>query len=262
MRGKGPALFELMRAGKQPPGIPPPRGNPETVTELKAVQEPQRSPEIAAESPRSQEPTLDSTTAPRAGGQGGWNLDRPLTIPMSAVLLAAGGVLTLIVLVWVVGYRTGWTGGESRAVQDLTGPSTSVQDPLKEPPLNPTLLAAPAGTGIQPPPIRPGDPRQAGLNYLRLAILKQADAERAVDFLGAGGLPAFSIPVDRPGAAPKNPGLYVVYASQGVTRDELKAHVDAVERTNAAAAELGPRWKKEFRSSTDFADRYWDKYVP
>ena len=259
MRGKGPALFELMRAGKQPPRETRPPGSVPVPSEPQQSGNDAGGPALRAGTETPEPVIFADSAAERRATQAPFTLDRPLTIPMSAILLAAGGVLTLLVLVWVIGYRTGWTGGESQAVRDLGDTAPGVEDPLKQPPLNPNLLAAPSAN---PPTARPGDPRQAGLNYLRLAILKQSDAERAAEFLSRNGLPAFAIPVDRPGAPSKNPGLYVVYASQGVTRDELKAHVDAMEQTDAAAARLGPRWKKEFRSATDFADRYWDKYVP
>jgi hypothetical protein len=268
MRGKGsPALFELIRDSRPRTTDPAPPIPSPPARQLPVSQTP---PDLTPRTPWFRRWLAVLTERGPAG------LDRRFTIPVSTLFMALGGAIAAVVLVWVVGYRLGWEGGEGKAIRDLRGSGVppAVKDPLNDPiPVNPAILGSPSpppasGNPRTDPPRQPpksqtsADPRQPGLNYLRLALLGRQDAQRAVDFLAANGLPAFFVPVDPPGGTGKNPTQFIVYAAHGVTRDELKGRVQAVREVDDAARLLGARWKKEQRSSTDFADRYWDKYLP
>jgi hypothetical protein len=205
-----------------------------------------------------------------SGEAGPAALDRQVTVSASALLLVGGGILALVVLVWAIGYSTGWSRGESMAVKDLgTGTTPAVAaDPLKtEVPLNPNLLGTSPASKTAPGDLtgsiaRAADPRQSGMNYLLLATLPRDDAEEVTSFVNSNGLTAFVVPVDPGARRPNNPADTWVFAAQGLTPAEYKARVPARQQTEDTARQLGARWKKEHRSSTDFSDCYWIKYQP
>jgi hypothetical protein len=104
------------------------------------------------------------------------------------------------------------------------------------------------------------DPRQKGLNYLRLADLPRADAEGAIAFLNANGLDVMGIPVDTPRWASKNDGSvqwYALYVNQGLTREQLG--LPGKTALESQVRKLGEIWQRQHRGSSNFAQPGWEK---
>lgn len=260
MRGKGaPALFELIREkSRQEPATPPAAAPPEPLAEEPApVVRPAGRPWWTASAPDD-----------------GSGLDRRVTLPVSALLLGVAAILIGLTIVWTTGYNLGWNRGEARAVKDLgadPGAGAEVRDPLNaDIPVNPGLLGS---NSTVPAPARPvpapspgptptGDPRQPGLNYYLLATLDRLEAQRCADFLGANGLPALTVAVDPKGPSGNNPPRFEVYVARGISRTEYSERSAARREVETTARRLGERWKREFKSSTDFSDAYWKKHAP
>lgn len=211
-----------------------------------------------------------------SGRDDGSGLDRQITLPVSAMLLGVAAILIGLILVWTTGYNLGWNRGEARAVKDLgadAGAGAPVRDPLNpDIPVNPGLLGtgspAPGPSRAVPAPApvpaagAAQDPRQPGLNYYLLATLDRLEAQRCADFLTTNGLAAIAVPVDPKAPSGNNPPRFEVYVARGINRTEYSERTAARRDVEAAAARLGARWKREFKSSTDFSDAYWKKHAP
>lgn len=110
------------------------------------------------------------------------------------------------------------------------------------------------------------DPRQGGLNYLKLDTVGVDEAEKAVAYFHQNGVDVFGVQVEveRRGKGGKNAGpperKVQLYALQGVSADLLKTSVCQNLETRVAA--LGQAWLREFRGSTNFGRPQWTKYSP
>ncbi len=264
MRGKSsPALFELIQPAG--PGVRP--GAPASGRDASAapsVTEPspeaRRAPEDRAGARRW---VTESATAPGS-------TTRFLGLPVSGALVLTGGVIALCVIIWAVAFSLGWRRGEERALSDL-GLGGQPSAPVREPSVgdipanNGLIVPGPAAVPGSPAGPLAGDPRVPGLNYLVIATLDPPSAERLREVLGQGGVQAFTVPlqgVDPNRSSGNNPPLVMVYASLGLTGAEIRAQVPAMKELEDNVARLGQRWKREFKGTTDFSDRWWKKYTP
>lgn len=206
-------------------------------------------------------------------------------IPLIWVYVGCAGMIALLVLVWTVAYGRGGVAREAEW-QELMA---SRGDPIVADPLGSTG-ANPAGSegsrsgspqrperqpalGVQPGATRlgvlssagvlPTDPRQPGRNYLMLASLGRADAELAIEYLGAAGVEAIGAPVvDPKGGSANNPARYEVFATVGITGEEYKNNRPVRTELEAKVARIGERFRREAKGPTDFAKPLWMKYNP
>ncbi len=307
MRRSSPALFELINGGTigrratlAAPPTPATAGTPAPPVAVESARvedgaEPQVAEQVqangsdASEASEAPVPVVRPTVLrvrPSAGQAAdepdaaperppGRVLERRFSVSMSAMLLAAAGVIALCVLAWSTAYEAGRSEAEAQAARELRLQSGSpVSDPLNSDlPLNtglvkqsPTTTGAPATAPAPapPPPTQArasGDPREVGKNYLQLITTDRSEAEGIVKFLVENGVPAFMVPVDRPGSMAKNPARFSVFASHGLTRDEFVARVPARNQLDAEVDRLGKIWKRDHRGSTDFSGKYWNKFT-
>lgn len=103
------------------------------------------------------------------------------------------------------------------------------------------------------------DPRQAGYNYLVLGIMFEEDAAEAMSFLSKSGFEAFAVPNRGDRRAGSGTKTAVLIASRGLSRDEAGKTDPVRIQTEEAAGKLGSAWKKA-GGTTDFRDRYWQKF--
>lgn len=106
------------------------------------------------------------------------------------------------------------------------------------------------------------DPRTAGLNYFCLVSrLPEADAARAVEFLGRHGVLAVGVEGERSTA---NNRFFELYTLEGLTREEYAREGGSTRRDahESMLAELGRRWKAEERGTSDFSRPQWYRFNP
>jgi len=108
------------------------------------------------------------------------------------------------------------------------------------------------------------DPREPGLNYLKLGEFFQTESEDAVVFLAENGAEAFALAIDptRLGVNNSDPtkSTFKLYAARGITTDEYSKKMTAKTNTEATVARLGARWQKERKGSSNFGKPGWEKF--
>lgn len=96
-----------------------------------------------------------------------------------------------------------------------------------------------------------------------LASLGRADAEQAIEYLGAAGVEAIGAPVvDPKGGSANNLARYEVFATVGITGEEYKNNRPVRTELEAKVARIGERFRREAKGPTDFAKPLWMKYNP
>ncbi len=259
-------------------------GSASTTTEsTKAPVRPQR------EVQRRPRPAAATASGPRLleGGYG-----RPalvgglLILPVPFALIAVGILIVIGAAIWATAWQLGGDQArtQERAKFAALGGS-GIVDPVGEPrgggremaddqpPPQPPVSRdtrrqaeaqdrtragqdRPAGGGVQ------ADPRQSGLNYLRLATLDEPQAQAAVARLAAGGLDAFAVPLETARRGSNTSARHAVYLSQGFEGGRAFSQSrSARERLVTRAREIGERWVSE-GGPTGFQEPFWDKYVP
>ncbi len=182
-----------------------------------------------------------------------------------AVLIAGG--MVLIIIAWAVG----WTAGKNRAQHELEPMLRRELPQVVEPGTDDPdviglssreVVAKPPAGGRRStilPPAAEGDPREAGLNYLYLADLPQADAQAAMDFLQSKGVDAHYVQVERSGSGANNAQEVIcrLFTAPGLTKEELSQ--SARGRREAEILRLGAEWQKQHRGSSNFSKFQWRK---
>jgi len=153
------------------------------------------------------EPEVAATGKPAEKAWAAWSgkgalldFQRSVSVPMSAILLAIGVVIALLVIVWATAWTLGGNKGEQAATKDLKRDEIPVNKGLLvTPPTAPSPKPIAAQPERKPQPAAPtlgggttgGDPRVAGMNYYLLASGLDKDGARAIaEFLTQNGLPA------------------------------------------------------------------------
>lgn len=275
---KSPALFELIKDSRGvAPAVPPrPIAAPTAPAAPVVVA---TSAQAQAAAPPSEPAVVESSPRQAAAAVEG---DRKVAVPLSWLYLGAAGVLLAALLIWVIAWRGGADREKAKADKQLglvAGQQTpSVSDPLKaqsstgpqQIPTN-TGLVTPrppqtASTGAQTTadPAKAvsaafgQDPRQPGFNYLLVeGKLDKESAQKIYDFLTAQGVPVFAVVDDRGGSG-NNPALYLIGASRGFNRDDLRSRAKG-ELENRIRA-LGQQWQSQHRGSTDFSRFFWARH--
>lgn len=247
-----------------------------TVTTRPAAPAPPRAERVSVRAARPAT-APDDTPAPES---------QVIRLPVNTLYIAIATVLVLVLGAWIGGVKWGSSREAARYEREL-GEVLGARPPVVEPGAAQVLPPGvpdqgrsdsgrqPAGgqSGGQPTPrvggsvLVPGgfgpDPREAGLNYLALAVLPQADATAAVAFLAQSQVGAFAVPVDGRGVEVNNPGpgsRYRLYALPGVTRDQLRSKQTIVTNLEARIAQVGQVWQRDHRGASNFSKPGWVKY--
>jgi hypothetical protein len=308
-----PPLFEVMREtnpARSPmipvPVTPPPAAGPKPAANptpvVRSIPSPPTSPPPREPAPaarvsaplslRPSDPSPEEDDAPPAAAAptagGVLDLNRPVVVPFKTILIAASVGFALLVLVWVVGWRSGgaaarqdWVGGiEADPAQVTPNVPLPSQDPLNgasTPVQRPTQATRPAPTTTRPPEPRtapaqaatpaPGaitDPRGTELNYLLVeAVTHYADAEAIVAFLDANGLPAVAIPkgsADIAAAKAAGQRNWEVVLLEGIPGNQYRAKEARRNELVRQVQQLGERLGREGLSNYRLAGPFWKKY--
>lgn len=175
-----------------------------------------------------------------------------IRVPRGYAVLAAAGVVLVVVLAYWVGHTRGYRAAE----RDLT---------VSEAPVTPAVVLPPASSNNAIPSGSPAtsavsttsdvtpkvDPRREGLNYYILAHYPLTEAQRLARFLREGGVEAYAIPV-------QNKGLAQVVAGRGFTAQEIGSPAANEYRDRLRA--LGKQWQARQKGANDLSDMYLDRF--
>lgn len=245
MAKRGPTLFELMGDGSR--------------LRSPAVGSPGHDPPTSARDHPPGEPPGPRTV---------------LRVPTGYLFVAAAGVIAGLLLAYSIGFTAGQKKRDRLDAQRLAAQTTREPQtlPTRDPLLAPTNDPAPArpasrpaaGIGEQPtraatpaatqPVMQAGDTREPGLNYFIVAYDRQAEAERAAEFLRASGVPAAAVPADT------SPDRYYVLSLRGFPASEVGS--PAYTEHRALLMRLGRVWKRDHRGTDDFSSVWAQKYQP
>lgn len=231
-----------------------------------------------APAPMAQEPAASAGVAKRL---------RPgvVAVPLTLLYGAGAGVLLLVVITWTIAYGRGAAAKDREWQQTVSDsqmaigpdplgvepsgrnagsqPRPSSPDPRTKAPSDGGLLGGGRLAILSSAGVLASDPRQPGRNYLQLATLDREQAQRAIDYLAAGGVEAIGVPVvdPRTGTA-NNPARYAVFATVGITGEEYKNRRPVMTELEAKVARIGERYRREAKGPTDFSRPLWAKYNP
>ncbi len=246
MAKRGPTLFELMGDGNRlrAPGASPGEHHPVSVS-------------------RHEHPAAD-LPGPRAA----------LRVPTGYLFVAGAAAIAGLILAYSIGFTAGQKKRDRLDAQRLAAQTTRqaenlpTRDPLLAPTNSPANAASPdrprSGPADQPtrasetrtaPSTRPaGDPREPGLNYFIVAYDRQAEAERAAEFLRSNGVPAAAVPADT------SPDRYYVVSLRGFPASEVGS--SAYTEHRSLLMRLGRVWKRDHRGTDDFSSVWAQKHQP
>jgi hypothetical protein len=215
---------------------------------------------------------------------------RLLVVPVPFALIGLGVLIVIGAVLWT----TAWSFGKNEAVKqeraraaamgqagiiDPIASTPSVTSPTQpdqsrsglsgtgQPTGRPGGQAQPIPTPRQTQPAVPPapgvgpDPRQAGLNYLRLANLNRDQAAAAVERLKQGGLEAFAVSLESDARRVNSSSRFAVYLAQGFPGSQFSSSRRERERLEQAVLRVGQAWTQE-GGPTDFRSPFWDKYAP
>lgn len=227
--------------------------------------------ELVRERPRGGSEVAGAAPAPETTGSGLWNwAGRTIRVPAGYLFVVAAVIVAAGLVGYVIGYGRAERLAEADAVRRAQQ-SVPVNDPLTEGPINLNLTApspeAPTpderrpaagerdeGSAESAPPQEPaetdGDPRTPDLNYYVLVRDLPAEGARLVEWLEARGVAAMTEPVSG--------GLVKVIVLEGFPRGQASSARALAFREHLR--ELGRRWKRDHRGSSDFSDLYLEKH--
>ena len=213
-------------------------------------------------------PGVAAPAEPSSGGMWNW-AGRTIRVPAGYVFVVAAVVAAVGLLGYVIGYGRAERIAEGEAARRAQQ-SIPVTDPLDQSPLNLNLtspqperpLSDPvpsrpvSGSGIPAearpagPAGAPPDPREASLNYYVIVRDLPSEGARLVAWLGEQGVPALTEPVSG--------GLVKVVVTEGFARGQASSAQALSYKEHLR--ELGRRWKRDQKGSSDFSDLYLEKY--
>ncbi len=220
----------------------------------------------------------------------------PMAIPGTWLAVAAAVGLALIVVVWIVAYRTGSTAKEHEFQDKLSSsapvgptnpakpaagtpgatPSGSALPPEHRPARDPDPKSDP-GSGAKPPVVPPPappapavtdvapavDPRQAETNYLSVLTLRAKDeAVELAKYLSDAGLPTATVALKATGGSAAVG--WEVFVLQGIPSVDFRRADAKRNAIHTKLEELGRTWNQEGRSRLNFArdNVTWRKFKP
>jgi hypothetical protein len=180
----------------------------------------------------------------------------------NAVYITVAVVLTLLVAAIGIGWQMGKSHQAQNDEQFMRRPAPTLAEPGAEGPELSKVAAPGPGPSQTPVPKAsgPADPREKGMNYLYLAVLTQGEAERAGKFLRDNGVEAYAVAMVDPGGGKANNAdpLYRLFVKPGIPSGELKK--TTAQNLQTRVLELGSRWQKESRGTSNFAKYSWEKF--
>ena len=202
-----------------------------------------------------------------------------IVVPRFAFAVIVACLVALLVLAWAAGVRFGRVQSDQNQAAKIEATEGNLLGTTPTPTPNPSPSPAPVHTpSAQDPqtsasPSGTGtiytydgwttaDPRQRGMNYLRLATLNREQAVVTVDYVKQKGKRAIAVPsgtVDRSPGGGKNP-TYFVYLLTPLSRDQYR-DAPLRNRIENEIKEIGRQWAKlKDRGPTDFSQPGWVKY--
>lgn len=261
----GPVLIEVLkgRAG----------GGPDVASRIGGTTAPpaQSAPAGFTQAPP---PPAMGASLPLAGAAGVWRA-RSWQIQPRQLMLAIGGLVVVLTIVWVAAFRTGqhvekkqW---EDRLPMTPSGPgATNPETPINRDPLDGTGMDEPgAASPVPPTPTQTKEtevsPKPAelpalkdGLNHLVVGMFRRlSDAEESAKYLAQNGLRIIVTGPKGTDLTPKT-GEFWVWAADGF---EKPMSNNAAKKLRDRVVELGRLWKIQNKlAPTDFSQPYWMKY--
>jgi len=208
----------------------------------------------------------------RGGGMWNW-AGRSIRVPAGYIFVVAAVVVAAGLFGYVIGYGRAQRVADAEAAQRARQ-SVPENDPLTSAPLNLELTSpSPEGPEVPPelaqsadpadanadattdesagpPEGADADPRDDGLNYFVLVRDLPTEGQRLVGWLRGRGVPAMTEPVSN--------GLVKVIVLEGIAGDRTSA-ADTLA-LKQYLRELGARWKRDHRGSSDFSDLYLERH--
>lgn len=229
--------------------------------------------ELVRDRPHGISPGGEARGAPRAPAEPAAGLfnwaGRTIRVPAGYLFVVAAVIVAAALLGYVIGFGRAERLAEADAARRAQQ-AAAIADPLTEAPITLELTApsperpAPAGrdreTAAAAAPAEsdspaeaatdPADPRLPGLNYYVIVRALPAEGERLVAWLGERGVRAMAEPVSG--------GLVKVIVLEGFPRGQASSARALAFREHLR--ELGRRWKRDQRGSSDFSDLYLEKH--
>lgn len=262
-------------APMSPSGPPAPAIRPATPVRESANAVVETKPRVVV--PARPEPSHASENSGPATGAGASPRRDAVTIPIASLYWIVTAAVVIFAAIWWGGVSAGKRDAERRIGKTLTneqGQPTGGSP--NEQPVSLPEAPKPQETE-QTPDVKQAsttgdlyvaggwlnaDPRQSGMNYLRLATLNRSDAVRAVDYLKSKGRQALAVPsktVERGPDGGKNPS-YFVYLLTPLTRDQYRDSATRARIENDVKA-LGKEWtKSKPPAPSDFGQPGWVKF--
>lgn len=210
-----------------------------------------------------------------------------IRIPVYAFYLGVTAVLGFCVLVWALGFQAGRGRGEEQAMRQLgltsrtppRNPDPLVIDtpPVVSPNGTPPFRQTPVERDLTPPTPQPtpapvasaflgsagamaSDPRQPGVNYLKIASRVSFDETRGILlYLKANGVEALGLRIDAATSGDNN-GVYDIFTLMGVPSERYTAMAQERERHWNTIRRLGQVWRSEHKGTVDFAQPLWQLF--
>lgn len=227
--------------------------------------------ELVRDSPRPSSSGGGAPAPVEGGGPGVLNwAGRTIRVPAGYIFVVAAVILASGIFGYVIGYgRAERVAQQAEAQQraqlavddplDSGPPTLNLTAPRPEEPRIESALSVPAdpastsesGDGEERPLVTDdGDPRVEGLNYYVLVRDLPAEGDRLVAWLDSRGIPAITEPVSG--------GLVKVIVVDGFERGQASSARALSFKQHLR--ELGARWKREHKGSSDFSDLYLEKH--
>ncbi len=230
--------------------------------------------ELVRNSPRPSAGPADAS-APSEGGGGGSMLNwagRTIRVPAGYIFVVAAVIIAAGIFGYVIGFGRAERVAQHAAAQEKA--QLSVTDPLDSGP--PTLNLTPRHEGPRIESALPtaasregvsgaeeaseetpddaptvgGETRVEGLNYYVLVRDLPAEGDRLVAWLDSRGIPAMTEAVSG--------GLVKVIVLDGFERGQASSARALSFKQHLR--ELGSRWKRDHKGSSDFSDLYLEKF--
>jgi hypothetical protein len=225
-------------------------------------------------------PQRDAAGSHRSDGEympGHWLAPgRQLQIPVGYVLLAAAGVLLLLMVSYMVGHSQGknvgrmvyeeqmggshLVGNEARVARDPLESTTTPSAANTRPPRTAQPSSGTSQAQNQPPPVIgaergwgpiESDPRQAGMNYFVLAATTPDGAMRLAEYCRERGLETYVV-------SGNNSRLRRVIALPGFEAGDRNS--PATRAVENLIHSIGDTWKRQEPGASDLRDAYPERY--
>ena len=192
-----------------------------------------------------------------------------IRVPVGYLLVAAALVLSIVILAFTIGHRSGESATRSKFEQDIVAATEASNseltalDPMAQPGSGGKgVLSGVAGTksasgdssaarskpAYWGPVVPKSDPRQKGLAYWVLATTNEAGAVKLADFCRANGLETYVV-------SAKN-SMRLVIALPGFDLSKTGRNSSEVKSVEDKIYDIGAKWQRETRDIRNLRDAY------